>query len=136
LRALARQSITQLKNRARRAGKESLSFLKKRNKKLLNYELIYQHCHCEAPLRRGNPGMPATPTKFTIAEAARGSSTDVVLPKEALARLNVAKGDTLFLTEAPDRYRITPYNPDFERQVELARRVMRDRRNVLRELTK
>jgi putative addiction module antidote len=65
-----------------------------------------------------------------------GSSTGVVLPKEALARLKVAKGDTLFLTESPEGFRITPYDPDFERQMNLARKVMRERRDVLRELAK
>jgi len=65
-----------------------------------------------------------------------GSSTGVVLPKEVLARLKIEKGDTLILTDAPDGYRITPYDPDFERQMALARRVMRQRRNVLRELAK
>jgi putative addiction module antidote len=65
-----------------------------------------------------------------------GSSIGVVLPKEALARLKVAKGDTLFLTESPEGFRITPYDPDFERQMTLARKVMRERREVLRELAK
>jgi len=44
-----------------------------------------------------------------------GNSTGVVLPKEVLARLKVEKGDTLYLTEAPEGYRITPYNPSGER---------------------
>jgi putative addiction module antidote len=65
-----------------------------------------------------------------------GSSTGVVLPKEALARLKVVKGDTLFLTESPEGFRITPYDPEFERQMGLARKVMRERREVLRELAK
>lgn len=65
-----------------------------------------------------------------------GSSAGVVLPKEVLARLKIDKGDTLYLIEAPDGYRLTPYNPDFERQMTLARRVMRERRDVLRELAK
>lgn len=65
-----------------------------------------------------------------------GSSAGVVLPKEVLARLRIEKGDTLFLTEAADGYRLTPFDPDFERQMELARQVMRGRRNVLKELAK
>jgi putative addiction module antidote len=65
-----------------------------------------------------------------------GNSTGVVLPKEVLARLNIEKGDTIFLTDAPDGYRITPYNPDFERQMSLVRRVMNERRHVLKELAK
>jgi putative addiction module antidote len=65
-----------------------------------------------------------------------GSSAGVVLPKEILTRLNVEKGDSLFLTDAPGGYRITPYNPDFERQMTLVRRAMNERRNVLKELAK
>ena len=60
----------------------------------------------------------------------------VVLPKEVLACLNIEKGDNLFLTEGPDGYRLTPYSPDFERQMNLVRKVMGERRNVLRELAK
>ena len=65
-----------------------------------------------------------------------GSSTGVVLPKEVLSRLKVAKGDSLFLTEAPDGFRVTPYDPDFEEDMALARQVMRKRRDLLRELAK
>ena len=48
-------------------------------------------------------------------------------------RLKVKKGDLLYLTEAPDGgFRITPYNPDFERQMKLAEDVMLEDREVLR----
>jgi putative addiction module antidote len=65
-----------------------------------------------------------------------GNSVGVVLPKEALARLKVGKGDTIYLTEAPDGYRVTPYSAEFEQQMELAKRIMKKRRAVLRELAK
>ncbi|MFZ2024106.1 MAG: AbrB/MazE/SpoVT family DNA-binding domain-containing protein [Terracidiphilus sp.] len=65
-----------------------------------------------------------------------GSSVGVVLPKEVLSRLKVSKGDSLFLTESPDGFRITPYDPDFEEDMILARKVMRNRRDLLRELAK
>jgi len=65
-----------------------------------------------------------------------GSSAGIVLPKEVLARLKVSKGDFLFLTESPDGFRITPYDPEFEEDMILARRVMRKRRDLLRELAK
>jgi putative addiction module antidote len=65
-----------------------------------------------------------------------GSSAGIVLPKEVLARLRVAKGDTLFLTESPDGFRITSYDPEFERQMTHARKFMRKRRDALRELAK
>jgi putative addiction module antidote len=65
-----------------------------------------------------------------------GNSVGVVLPKEALAVLNVSKGDTIYLTEAPDGYRITPHDPEFAQQMTVARRIMKKRRAALRELAK
>jgi putative addiction module antidote len=65
-----------------------------------------------------------------------GSSAGIVLPKEVLSRLNVAKGDSVFLTESPDGVRLTPYDPEFEEDMALAREVMRKRRDLLRELAK
>ena len=65
-----------------------------------------------------------------------GNSLGLVLPKEALARLKVEKGDALFLTETEDGYRLTPYDPEFAEQMEAARKVMKKRRAALRELAK
>jgi len=66
-----------------------------------------------------------------------GSSAGLILPKEALARLNVRKGDLLYLTEAPDgSYRLTPYDPTFERQMSLAEDIMHEDRDILRALAK
>ncbi|MFG1466538.1 AbrB/MazE/SpoVT family DNA-binding domain-containing protein [Xanthobacter sp. DSM 24535] len=65
-----------------------------------------------------------------------GNSVGTVLPKEVLARMKVSQGDTLYLTETPDGYRLTPYEPEFEAQMEAARQIMKKRRNVLRELAK
>jgi putative addiction module antidote len=65
-----------------------------------------------------------------------GSSAGVVLPKEVLTKLRVVKGDFVFLTESPDGFRITPYDPEFEEDMALARQVMRKRRDLLRELAK
>ena len=65
-----------------------------------------------------------------------GNSVGVVLPKEALARLKVAKGDTLYITETPDGYRLTPYDPAFEAQMVAARKIMKKRRAALRELAR
>jgi putative addiction module antidote len=66
-----------------------------------------------------------------------GASAGFILTKEAMAHLRVAKGDTVFLTEAPDGgYRLTPYDPDFERQMKLAEDIMHDDRDILRVLAK
>ena len=65
-----------------------------------------------------------------------GNSAGVILPKEVLARLKVDKGDTLYLIDSPDGYRITPHDPVFEAQMTAARQVMKERRAVLHELAK
>ena len=65
-----------------------------------------------------------------------GNSAGLVLPKEVLARLGVEKGDSLFLVETEDGYRMSPYDPEFERQMEVAEQGMRRYRNTLRELAK
>ena len=58
-------------------------------------------------------------------------------PKRRWLRLKVKKGDTLYLTEAPDGgYRLTPYDPEFARQMALAEDIMHDDREVLRALAK
>ncbi len=65
-----------------------------------------------------------------------GNSVGVILPKDVLAKLRVREGDVLYLTEAPDGYRISQYDPEFARQMEAAEKVMRRRRDALRELSK
>lgn len=65
-----------------------------------------------------------------------GNSVGVVLPKEILAHMNVDKGDSLFLSAAPNGMRITATNPEFEAQMTAARSIMKQRRNVLAELAK
>lgn len=63
-----------------------------------------------------------------------GDGAGLLLPKKALAKLRAQQGDTVLLTETPDGLRITPYDPDFERQVDILQRVAKKRRNVLRKL--
>ena len=65
-----------------------------------------------------------------------GNSVGVILPKEVLARLKLVKGDTVFLTEVANGITLTPYDPEFEAQMTEARRIMKKRRDVLRELAK
>ncbi|MFT7402611.1 MAG: putative addiction module antidote [Hydrogenophaga sp.] len=65
-----------------------------------------------------------------------GNSVGVILPKEILSRLDVTKGDELFLTDSPDGMRLTVHNPEFETQMRAARDIMKTRRAVLRELAK
>jgi putative addiction module antidote len=66
-----------------------------------------------------------------------GNSVGVVLPKEALARLNADEGDTMYLTESTDGgFRITASNPDFARKMKAAASLSRRYRHALKELAK
>ena len=73
---------------------------------------------------------------FSLKLTKIGNSLGLILPKEVLARLKLAKGDEIFITESPEGYRITPHNPAFEAQMKAARKIMKRRRAVLRELAK
>jgi putative addiction module antidote len=65
-----------------------------------------------------------------------GNSLGVTLPKEALAAMKVDKGDTITLTDAPDGFRVTPYDEEKAKQLETMRAVMKRRRDALKELAK
>lgn len=65
-----------------------------------------------------------------------GNSTGVTFPKELLDRLKIKTGDTIYLTESPDGYRLTQYNPAFERQMKAAESLMHRYKDALRELSK
>ena len=63
-----------------------------------------------------------------------GNSAGVTIPKEALAKLHVAEGDRLVLTEGPDGFVVTPYDPEFADSLTAFERTRRKYRNSLREL--
>lgn len=65
-----------------------------------------------------------------------GNSIGVILPRELLTKLGMTKGDTIYAVDQPDGVRLTVANPDFAAQMDVARRVMKERRAVLRELAK
>jgi putative addiction module antidote len=72
----------------------------------------------------------ATTTKVI----AVGNSSGVILPKEVLARLNVQRGDLLYITEGSQGIRLLPFDTEFATQMETAREVMRENRDVLQRL--
>lgn len=72
--------------------------------------------------------------KLTIRRV--GNSLGVTLPAEAVKALRVAEGDTLYLTETPEGYRLVAHDPEFGRAMEAAEDFMKRYRNALRELAK
>ncbi|MBV9741990.1 MAG: AbrB/MazE/SpoVT family DNA-binding domain-containing protein [Hyphomicrobiales bacterium] len=61
-----------------------------------------------------------------------GNSLGVVLPREVLSRLSTNEGARLYLTESPGGgYRLTPYDPSFEKKMAKAEDIIRRYRNTL-----
>ena len=66
-----------------------------------------------------------------------GNSLGVVLPKEVIQRLRAGDGEPLFLIEGENgEYRLTPYDPSFEKKMVKAEEIMSRYRNVLNVLAK
>ena len=66
-----------------------------------------------------------------------GNSLGIVLPKEALSRLKVTEGGTVYMTDSKNgAFRLTALNEKFPDQMKEAERIMREDRDVLHELAK
>ncbi len=66
-----------------------------------------------------------------------GNSLGVILPKEVINRLQTGDGGPLFLIEASDGgYRLTPYDPAFEKKMKKADDIISRYRNTLHVLAK
>lgn len=63
-----------------------------------------------------------------------GNSTGVILPKELLEKLRVGRGDELIATETPDGIMLSAFDATFAEQLDVAERVMREDRDLLRKL--
>lgn len=72
----------------------------------------------------------ATTTKII----AIGNSAGIILPKETLARLNVEKGDTVYVNETPTGFQVTPYDEEFAAKMEVADRIVRRYRDAFKKL--
>lgn len=66
-----------------------------------------------------------------------GNSVGVLLPKEALAKLGVQKGDMLYLIDAPGGdMRLSAYSPDVAEEIALGEEFMDEYRDTFRALAK
>jgi len=65
-----------------------------------------------------------------------GNSAGIILPKEVLAQLNAAVGETLSVVITPRGIELSVAESDFDMQMAAAREVMARRKRALRELAK
>lgn len=63
-----------------------------------------------------------------------GNSSALILSKEIMSRFNLRQGDTVNLIETNDGLRLSPYDEKKSRQLDMARNIMRENRNMLKKL--
>lgn len=75
------------------------------------------------------------PTELKVRKI--GNSLGVILPKEAALELKAEEGTSLYLSKAPEgRFYLTQFDPEFAKQMAIAKEGIRRYRNTLRELAK
>ena len=65
-----------------------------------------------------------------------GNSVGVILPKDALSKLKLQKGESMFLTECADGFILTPYDPALDEELNAGREFMREYRDTFHQLAK
>ena len=66
-----------------------------------------------------------------------GNSTGVILPKELLARLDLAQGDSVYVTQLAERgIKLVPYDPLHEKAMEISREAMKEYKDTFKALAK
>jgi len=71
----------------------------------------------------------------TVAKITKvGNSSAIIIPKEIMTQLHLEQGDTVNITQTSNGIEVTPYDAQKARQLELAREIMRNNRNMLKKL--
>jgi antitoxin MazE len=66
-----------------------------------------------------------------------GNSDGLILPKELMQRLDLKRGQQLYIVElAGGGFQALPYDPDFEQTMDLADEIMDEYRDTLTALAK
>jgi putative addiction module antidote len=75
------------------------------------------------------------PVKIEIKKI--GNSDGLILPRELMQRLDLKRGQQLHITElAGGGFQALPYDPDFEKTMEIAEEIMDEYRDTLAALAK
>ena len=71
-----------------------------------------------------------------IRVTAVGNSVGIILPKELVVRLRLARGDQLHVVETSRGIVLTPYDPALEVELKAGRSIARRYRSALRKLAR
>jgi putative addiction module antidote len=66
-----------------------------------------------------------------------GNSTGFIIPRDVVVRLGIEQGKAFYLTELADgSLRIAPYDPEFEKAMDIVDEIMVEYKDTLRALAK
>ncbi|MBF8246730.1 MAG: AbrB/MazE/SpoVT family DNA-binding domain-containing protein [Rickettsia sp.] len=65
-----------------------------------------------------------------------GHSQGIIIPKEILNKYNISCGEEVFLQAEENGIKITPYDDELATQLEIAKKIMQENKDVLRQLAK
>lgn len=65
-----------------------------------------------------------------------GHSKGVIFPKSLIDKYHLGEDNELFFKETPEGVLITAYDPEFEKDMAIAREIMNKRRDALKALAK
>jgi len=71
---------------------------------------------------------------MTVKLTTIGNSTGIILPKELLEKLRLGKGDVLHVLETPNGIALQLFDETFAQQMDVAEKIMREDRDILRKL--
>ena len=86
---------------------------------------------------KSKPDPSGSPSAYRLTVRKIGNSTGLILPRELLVKLNLKEGDRLDVVEqTANSVRLSVYEPNFSKAMEIARKGMKRYRNALAELAK
>jgi putative addiction module antidote len=71
---------------------------------------------------------------MTLKVTTVGNSAGVVLPTELMEKLRIKKGDILYVLDTPNGVELTAFDAELAAQMDVAEKVMRRRRTLLKKL--
>lgn len=63
-----------------------------------------------------------------------GNSSAIILPKELLEQMNLEQGDAVYLAKSESGFSVSALDEQRLRQMERAREIMKENRNMLKKL--
>jgi putative addiction module antidote len=85
----------------------------------------------------GSPGPKLMAERMKVEIKKIGNSDGLILPRELMQRLDLKRGQQLHVTElAGGGFQALPYDPDFEKTMDIAEEIMDEYRDTLAALAK